>query len=114
MSVIAQRLRRARIRSGLKQTEVFDKVGINNKTLSGYENGVSEPDIETLNTLAQLYKVSVDYLTGRTENDQLPESETERIIKEIVREYNLDLTQPDIKKKLRDIVHLVWSDRQQK
>lgn len=68
MSLIGDRLREARERKNLKQTQVKSRTGINNKTLSGYENGVSEPDLETLRILADLYEVSVDWLTGRTDN----------------------------------------------
>jgi transcriptional regulator with XRE-family HTH domain len=64
MNVIGKRLREARERKDLKQTEVNKKTGINNKTLSGYENGVSEPDSETLKTLSELYEVSIDWLMG--------------------------------------------------
>lgn len=66
MSSIGERLRIARTRKNLKQTDVRAKTGINNKTLSGYENGVSEPDIDSLNILAGLYEVTVDWLTGNT------------------------------------------------
>jgi transcriptional regulator with XRE-family HTH domain len=68
MSLIGERLREARERKNLKQTQVKSRTGINNKTLSGYENGVSEPDLETLKILADLYEVSVDWLAGRTDN----------------------------------------------
>lgn len=65
MSVIGKRLREARERKDLKQTEVNKRTGINNKTLSGYENGVSEPDSETLKILSELYEVSIDWLMGK-------------------------------------------------
>lgn len=63
-SMIANRLQKARNDKGLNQTEVYKLTGINNKTLSGYENKVSEPDLETLTILATLYGVSTDYLLG--------------------------------------------------
>lgn len=65
MSLIGNRLREARERKNLKQTQVMAKTGINNKTLSGYEKGVSEPDLETLRILSELYGVSVDWLSGK-------------------------------------------------
>lgn len=108
MASIGERLKKARQRSGLKQTEVYDKTGINNKTLSGYENAVSEPDIETLNKLSQLYKVSVGYLTGKEQLEELTESQNERILKEIAREYDLDWTDPDIQQKVRTMFDLVF------
>lgn len=57
-------LRVARERRGLTQMEVMRQTGINNKTLSGYENGLSEPDLSTLTTLLKLYRVSADRLLG--------------------------------------------------
>lgn len=68
MSVVGVRLRNARDRKNLKQTQVMEKTGINNKTLSGYENGVSEPDLDSLNRLAELYEVTTDYLTGKSDS----------------------------------------------
>lgn len=64
MSVLGERLRAARDKKGLSQIEVFRRTKINNKTLSRYENGGTEPDVDTLKLLADLYEVSVDYLTG--------------------------------------------------
>lgn len=60
----------AREKKGFKQTQVKEKTGIHNKTLSGYENGVSEPDVQTLNLLSDLYDVSMDWLYGKTDNPQ--------------------------------------------
>lgn len=62
MSGIGERLRAARERKNLKQTQVKERTGINNKTLSGYENGVSVPDYDSLMILAECYNVTVDYL----------------------------------------------------
>lgn len=59
---IGNRLRQLRTQSGLTQKEVAYRIGINNKTLSGYENNVSTPDPETLQMLAKFYNSSTDYL----------------------------------------------------
>ena len=47
MTEFGQALRLARERRDLSQTQVMALTGINNKTLSGYENGVAEPDLQT-------------------------------------------------------------------
>ncbi|GMX60811.1 hypothetical protein Elgi_07910 [Paenibacillus elgii] len=66
MSTVSERLRYARERINFKQKDVSERTGINNKTLSRYENGGSEPDINTLRVLADLYEVSLDWiLTGK-------------------------------------------------
>lgn len=66
--ILAQRLRIARERKNLKQVEVMQMTMINNKRLSGYENGTSEPDIDTLKILAEVYDVTIDWLSGRDTN----------------------------------------------
>lgn len=75
MSSLGDRLRQARERKNLKQTQVKERTGIHNKTLSGYENGVSEPDIETIKILADLYEVSIDWLTGKSDDPSLGQSD---------------------------------------
>lgn len=107
-----ERLKALRIERGLTQDQLSEKLGIPASTIRRYETNKGIPDHDRIQVIADFFNVTVDYLLRRDE--QPGDEETERIIKEIVREYNLDLTQPDIKKKLRDIVHLVWSDRQQK
>jgi len=64
MNQLGYALRLARERRGLTQTQVMQLTGINNKTLSGYENGVSEPDLETFAALLKLYRTSADRLLG--------------------------------------------------
>lgn len=90
-SMIANRLQKARNDKGLNQTEVYKLTGINNKTLSGYENKVSEPDLETLTTLATLYDVSTDYLLGHdsttitTDSDQFIETDWPEVSKALAK-----------------------------
>ena len=66
-TIIAKRLKRSREKKKFTQIDVYSKTGINNKTLSGYENNVSSPDLETLKILADLYEVTADYLLGGNE-----------------------------------------------
>jgi len=95
MSVLGDRLRKARERKGLSQIDVYKKTKINNKTISRYESGGSEPDIDNLLKLATLYEVSIDYLVGRTDNPNMTFSEQERIIYD-----KLDLTDEEIMSQL--------------
>lgn len=54
----------------LSQKKVMELTGINNKTLSGYENGVSQPDIQTFAILARLYGFSIDKFFGLDSNNK--------------------------------------------
>jgi Helix-turn-helix. len=60
----AEKLKKARKDSGYRQQQIEDITGINRTTLSRYENGEREPDIETLGLLADFYEVSLDWLVG--------------------------------------------------
>jgi transcriptional regulator with XRE-family HTH domain len=110
MPSLGDRLRLAREKKNLKQTQVMAKTGINNKTLSGYEKNVSEPDVETLKILAELYEVSVDWLTGRTMYSKNKADENEFILKEITAKYHIDLTKPAVREKLERIIQIVADD----
>lgn len=53
------------------QKEIADKLGITQFTYCNYEKGKTEPDINLLIKLANYYNVSLDYLCGRTWNNQI-------------------------------------------
>lgn len=46
----------------LTQEEVADKLSVSQKAISTWETGAKEPNFSTLIKLADLYKVSVDFL----------------------------------------------------
>ena len=48
----------------LTQVKVMELTGIHHKSLSGYENGVAEPDLQALATLCRLYRLSMDTVLG--------------------------------------------------
>ena len=66
MTTFGERLKKARKRKGLSQMDVFDAVGISNKSLSRYENGDTAPNPDTLKRLIRLYDVSSEYILGLT------------------------------------------------
>lgn len=70
---LGERLRDARTYQDLTQTEVAKKTGINNKTLSNWENDVSKPSPEDLLMLSKVYDTTLDYLFGvsKTRKDTL-------------------------------------------
>lgn len=59
-------LKQLRIRKGLRQKDIGIYLNLSPGTVSNYENGIHEPDLDTLCRLADFYGVSVDYLLGRT------------------------------------------------
>lgn len=68
---VAARLHELRKEHELKQQDAAEKTGLNVVTLSGYEIGKNEPNMEALVRLADTYGVTLDYLMCRTDDEKL-------------------------------------------
>jgi DNA-binding XRE family transcriptional regulator len=62
-----QRLAGLRAENGLRQRDVADKIGISTTAYRNIEKGPSDPSLETLIKLADLFNVSLDHIVGRSE-----------------------------------------------
>lgn len=60
-----KKLKELRKQFGMTQAELGSKVGVAKSTLSLYETGAHEPDIDTLMKLADIFGVSLDVLLDR-------------------------------------------------
>lgn len=65
MSTLGDNLQKLRLKCDMSQGEVAAAIHKARETYSRYETGTLKPDIDTLIELADLYHVSLDYLTGR-------------------------------------------------
>ena len=52
---------------GISQQKLAEDVGVTQQQIHKYENGITQPDIETLSALADVFETSIDYLVGRTD-----------------------------------------------
>ena len=67
MSTFGRILRALRNESNLTQVQLANKLGLAFSTISMYERGEREPDFETLETIADFFNVTMDYLHGKSE-----------------------------------------------
>jgi len=59
------RLKELRKNKGLTQKDAAKLLGIGQTTIANYENGTRVPDLSKVSEIADLFKVSVDFLLGR-------------------------------------------------
>lgn len=62
------RIKELRENAGLRQIDVAKATCIDQKTLSNYETGKTNPDSYSLIRLADFFDVSIDYLVGRIDS----------------------------------------------
>ena len=67
MKTFQEKLKEMRKLYGLTQRQVAEALGISQPSYIRYENGTSEPTLENLVKLADLFDVSADFLLGRKE-----------------------------------------------
>ena len=62
-----ERLKQCRQSAGLRQQDVAEELGIIYRTYRRYESGETEPTISIAARLADFFHVSLDYLSGRSD-----------------------------------------------
>ncbi len=65
---LATNLSDLRKQNGLTQEELGERIGVSNKTISKWENGIFVPDITCLTAIADFYNISVDDLLNGNKN----------------------------------------------
>ena len=77
--MLKKRLKELRLNNGLTLKELGSYIGMAESTVSLYESGKREPDLLTVQKIADYFNVSTDYLLGKTDvpNPELPEEKIE-------------------------------------
>ena len=87
MNEYKNRIRDLREDMDLRQVDVANATGIDQKTLSNYETGKTNPDSTSLIKLANFFGVSIDYLVGyssiNVKNNKDLSTRLEKIVNEI-------------------------------
>lgn len=64
-----ERLKEIRKDNGFTQKEIYTKLGVSPNCYASYEQGRTEPNIQTLIQLCSIFKISADYLLGLENED---------------------------------------------
>ena len=65
--MFSQRLKYLRTEKKLTQNDMAELLGITRQGYAKYENGSGEPDINSIDKLANYFNVTTDYLLGRSD-----------------------------------------------
>lgn len=91
--MIGDILKELREDRGLTQNDLADKLRLSRTSISGYENNINDPNLDTLVQLADFFNVSTDYLLRRTKessmNDNSAKSEFLHKFNSLVEQYNI-------------------------
>ena len=67
MATFAERLRSLRQEKGWSQQRLADELKLSKSSVNMYERGEREPGFETMESIADLFNVDMNYLYGRTD-----------------------------------------------
>lgn len=113
MKKFAERLREARIKFGITSVELARRLSVGSNTVSRWETGTREPDLETISKIADTLNVSAAYLIGSVDipdknlladvgkNNEVPKSETQAMFLRLM--HMLSEKNPDIIVHFRDL-----------
>ena len=71
MSRIGSKLRELRKKRGISQEDLAKVLGVTKSTISKYELGQREPDINAILKISEQFGASVEYLLGVVDEDGL-------------------------------------------
>ena len=63
-NIFGKNVRQLRKEQGITQTELGLRLGFCNQTISFWESGQREPDLDSLIKISKYFQVSVDFLLG--------------------------------------------------
>jgi transcriptional regulator with XRE-family HTH domain len=120
---IGLRLRSLREKAGLIQAEVADAIDSTRDSISNYETGRANPKPKDLTALSELFRTSIDYILGKTDDPENPkmnprESEEKELtdklldkLKYVVDDENcfLEYLREDIFKAISDNLYMAYA-----
>ena len=95
MDIVKNRIRDLREDLDLRQIDVANATGIDQKTLSNYETGKTNPDSYSIIRLAEFFQVTTDYLLGFSNSSIKTNEDISHRLEKIEKEIN------DIKRHLK-------------
>lgn len=69
------RIKELRLEAGILQADLANQLKVRQNTVSTWETGRSEPDLDALRELSKIFNTSIDYILGNTDIKKAPSYE---------------------------------------
>lgn len=79
--MFGEKLKNARIEKGYKQSELGELLGLKNTTISNWEKGVSNPDVEIVSKLCKILNVPASYFFDDMASKEILSFSEQQVIK---------------------------------
>jgi len=127
VALFRERLKELRLERSLTQEQLADEMDIPSSSIRRLEASDSIPRRERLLSFSSFFSESIDYLMGNTDvrnkdkqedpiyplvEEELSREKTEYVLRELVKKYNLDLTNPHDAETLEDLIKIVHRNSQ--
>lgn len=70
MNIVSNSIKKLREEKGMTQDELAEKLNVTRQAVSNWETGKTQPDIETLTRLAEIFDVSVERIIYGSERKE--------------------------------------------
>ena len=80
MATFATRIKEQRQKHGMTQKELAEKLGLSAQTVSLWERGSRKPDWSAQIDLKELFEVSIEYLSGASDDDTPVKAQTTDVL----------------------------------
>lgn len=127
MALFKERLKELRLERGLTQEQLAEQMDIPASSIRRLEVSDSIPRRDRLLSFSTFFGESIDYLMGNTNErqrnkqeetnknpteEELSRKKTEYVLRELVKKYNIDLTNPQDVETLEDMIKIVHRNSQ--
>ena len=76
-------IKRIRLEKGIKQKDLATMMSVKQGTVSGWETGYREPDLDSLKRMADIFDCSIDELLGQKEKPVVKDDGLNRKLEEL-------------------------------
>lgn len=81
-TIFSKRLTELKNKNNIMAKDIASDIGVSKQAFSQYEKQQSTPSADILTAIAEYFNVSLDYLTGRTDNPEIINNNNEQNISE--------------------------------